>query len=368
MRHHKITSMDLPGRQDGFSLVELMISMSVLLSVSAIVMTLMISLTNNQANVTNRTEMHSAVRSVTETLQQEISQAGRVAIPGTTANPNSTTLTAAVGGATCPNAGTAASPTLASMSGIFVGELLIIGPDNIAACSPTPATGPDRNEEIVAVTAKDATAITATFLYPHANGARVRPAGAFATGILTTVSGNTLKMYGDINDDGNMVYIQYDCLPNDAGGWTLKRREMPWNTPVGSIGNFLAKTLLENVTNSYTGGGAVINCFGIQTKTAAVTTPGGIVNLTSVVGVAVTLTGRTEYMASPFRPDVAATTHVNESYDYETKALLNVSPRNVFQAWQMASLEPSNSIHVQPSPAVVPTGIPAEILALRNAM
>jgi prepilin-type N-terminal cleavage/methylation domain-containing protein len=56
------------GSQAGFSLIELLISMGVLLAVSAIVLTFMFDMTMTQATVSNRTDMHSGVRSVTEVL------------------------------------------------------------------------------------------------------------------------------------------------------------------------------------------------------------------------------------------------------------------------------------------------------------
>src|SRR2546430_15488819 len=67
--------------QAGFSLLETMVAMAVLLGVGAIVMYGTIRMMNTQGTITNRTEMHSSVRSATELLQQEIGQAGRIAPP-----------------------------------------------------------------------------------------------------------------------------------------------------------------------------------------------------------------------------------------------------------------------------------------------
>src|SRR5713101_4497264 len=68
-------------RQDGFSMLEMMITLFILLSVSGIVMLAMMQMTNTQGSVANRTAMHSSVRSATELLQQEIGQAGKIAFP-----------------------------------------------------------------------------------------------------------------------------------------------------------------------------------------------------------------------------------------------------------------------------------------------
>ena len=80
------------------------------------------------------------------------------------------------------------------------------------------------------------------------------------------------------------------------------------------------------------------NCFEYQERTIAGTT--------YVIGVAITLTVRTQ------QRDVNTNT-----FQTETKALLNVSPRNVFNVWQMASL--SQNDYVQPIP-------PATALLLPN--
>src|SRR6266436_4476778 len=67
--------------QAGFSLLETIVAMAVLLGVGAIVMYGTLRMMNTQGTITNRTEMHSSVRSATELLQQEIGQAGRIAPP-----------------------------------------------------------------------------------------------------------------------------------------------------------------------------------------------------------------------------------------------------------------------------------------------
>src|SRR5258707_12497329 len=63
-------------RQVGFSLLETLVALAVLLVVGGIVMTGMVQLMKTQSTIANRTEMHTSVRSATELLQQEIGQAG----------------------------------------------------------------------------------------------------------------------------------------------------------------------------------------------------------------------------------------------------------------------------------------------------
>src|SRR5207248_1543752 len=67
-------------KQAGFTLMETMVSLVVLLGVSAIVMSGMVQMMYTQGTIANRTEMHTSVRSATE-LQQEIGQAGKVSLP-----------------------------------------------------------------------------------------------------------------------------------------------------------------------------------------------------------------------------------------------------------------------------------------------
>jgi hypothetical protein len=65
-----------------------------------------------------------------------------------------------------------------------------------------------------------------------------------------------------------------------------------------------------------------------------------------VLDVAITLTVQTQQIDP-----------VTRAYQMETKALLNVSPRNVFNAWQLASLDIDN--RVQPTPDEITKLLPA---------
>src|SRR5260370_19767517 len=68
-------------QQAGFSLIETMVALIVLLAVSAIVMSGMTEMMHTQGTVANRTEMHTSVRGATELLEQEIGQAGKISLP-----------------------------------------------------------------------------------------------------------------------------------------------------------------------------------------------------------------------------------------------------------------------------------------------
>jgi hypothetical protein len=80
-----------------------------------------------------------------------------------------------------------------------------------------------------------------------------------------------------------------------------------------------------------------IPCFTYQTQGAA--------GSTYVTDVAITLTVRTQNRDRK-----------TGDFQEETKALLNVSPRNVFNVWQLAGLSVTN--RVQPTPATVTALLP----------
>src|ERR1035437_11099245 len=87
----------------GFSLLELLVVMTILVTVTGVIMTAMFQMSMTQGTVSNRTEMHASVRSATELLQQEIGQAGRIALPTSLTPGTPVTLSAAVAGDGAPH-------------------------------------------------------------------------------------------------------------------------------------------------------------------------------------------------------------------------------------------------------------------------
>jgi len=67
-------------RESGFSLVELLVAMTVMLLISGAAVTAILKLSTTQSTIWNRTQMHSGIRGATEVLQQEVGQAGRIAL------------------------------------------------------------------------------------------------------------------------------------------------------------------------------------------------------------------------------------------------------------------------------------------------
>ncbi len=84
----------------GYSLIELLVVMAIMMTVSGIVMTGVADATKSQRTMSNRVQMHAGVRSATELLQQEVGQAGRIVLPGTTPPTLTATVSAAATTAT----------------------------------------------------------------------------------------------------------------------------------------------------------------------------------------------------------------------------------------------------------------------------
>lgn len=293
--------------QRGFSLLEMMVSMVILLGVTGVVMSGMLQSSQTESSVENRTEMHAGVRSATELLQQEIGQAGRVSLPQL-ATPVQLTAAVAVG------ANQPASVTTGAGAGIYQNEYLVVDAGS--------------NQETVQVASISGDTFNATFGIAHALGAPVTVQGGFGTGVVpnNVTNGsdkNNLKLYGDINGDGNMVYVQYIC--DYASSGNLYRSVTSF-----SAGTIVAKqVLLPNLVKAGNPGGTP--CFDYQIKCS--------IAGCFVVDVAVTLTVQTQQLDA-----------FTGKYQQETKALLNVSPRNVFEAYQLSTL--SNN-RVQPTPATI---------------
>jgi prepilin-type N-terminal cleavage/methylation domain-containing protein len=316
--------------QRGFTLIEMLVALVIFLVVSSIVMSGMVQMTATQGTVANRTEMHTSVRSATELLQQEIGQAGRMSLPAAV-----TPVTMA--GPIAASA-TAQAASLSSTVNMFQYMLLDVDAG--------------QNFEVVTVTAVAPGSITAVFSKPHSGTSiPVQVSGSFGSGIVPPAAGltcansgytaysgtgtgsdcNTLKLYGDINGDGNLLYVEYSCDTSTNPGM-LYRNEVPNAVVLGTTKPAVNSSmyLLNNVEPNPNGSG----CFNYQVQNATVN---GVVT-PFVTDVAVTLTVQTQLLDPQ--------TH---QYQQETKALLNITPRNVFYVWEATSLGevPRN----QPMPA-----------------
>jgi prepilin-type N-terminal cleavage/methylation domain-containing protein len=308
------TRLPAPRHDAGFTLIELMISIGILMTVSALMMRGTLDMTNLNTKQSNLSEMHAGIRNATALLQQEVGQAGRLALPA----PVTVAAAIPIGPQTV-----IVTPSVASM---FVGQKLeFIGKN---------ATGDV--EEIVTVTAVNTAnnSISAVFTIAYLAGARVMPAGGFAEGVIPTTKANgstatKLKIVGDINSDGSIVYVEYTC---DWVGGRLYRNMMAYNAaakPALAVEQVLLDNLLPNPPDP---GGIARPCFTYDQRT--------IYGNTYVINVAIMTTVRTDERDK-----------TTGQFQTVTKALLNVAPRNVFNVWQVASLNYRDRI--EPLPASV---------------
>jgi prepilin-type N-terminal cleavage/methylation domain-containing protein len=328
----------------GFTLAELLIATGLLLVVSSIVTSALLQMTNQQQTIWNRTEMHSGVRGATELLQQEVGQAGRIALPNPITSAAITTVPA--------------SPAACQPVANVVLSTPVAGADPTAGMWYDAATNTGisltyldgDNAETVRISGLNtgAKTISACFWYNHGPNAPVEARGAFANGIVPPSppsalpngsDTNHLKLFGDINGDGNMVYVEYVCdngdIPGVVPSYNLYRNVMPYDTPAAAKPTITSSMiLLSNVhPNPPDAGGVARPCFQYQTDTKLAQG----VPFTFVLDVAVTLTVWTQSLDP-----------ITKQYQTETKALLNVSPRNVFFGWELVGLGYTERIQSTP--------------------
>jgi prepilin-type N-terminal cleavage/methylation domain-containing protein len=371
-------------KQAGFTLLETMVALVVLLAVSAVVMSGMMQMMKTEGTITNRTEMHTSVRGATELLEQEIGQAGKISLP----QPPPNTAWALVG----PPAGVNVPADIpvtqlvtfnvidpqAPAQGpvLFEGEWLTIdtGLNKEAVqlqCPAGPGNCPNPSNTW-----------SATFYYTHTLaaipgtgtfGVPINVPGSFSTGIVPPAvnvmtnppagyagypvwpvnapgqgsTGTVLKLFGDINGDGHMVYVEYTCVPGtpQAPGFLYRNQINFWNLPAVPPLDPSMIVLTGVLQNPNSLAGAAVPCFTyqLQTRDGANAAQN---DMAFVTDVAVTLTVQTQ------NPDPQAPLiNGQPNYQTETKALLNVSPRNVFNAYEFATLDYLNRI--QPTPMLI---------------
>jgi len=302
-------------REAGFSLAELLVATTVLMTISSITMAALLQMTTSQQTIWNRTQMHAGVRSAFELLQQEVGQAGRIALPG----PTVPRLGAAI------MVTGAQTVSVTSTGGMFVGEQLVVG------------AGPTR--ETVTLTALDTVANTVAgnffFAHPAVGGVldSIAVYGGFASGIVptTTVNGSTetvLKLFGDINSDGNMLYVEYTC---DIEAGKLYRNSMPWDAGIKPDVTD-AQVLLSNLDPGSP------PCFSYQEEAVGFDT--------YVINVAIALSVRTEQLDP-----------ITRQYQTESQTL-NLSPRNVVNVWQLATLPTPVLTRIQQIPQSITNLLP----------
>ncbi|MFZ0819518.1 MAG: prepilin-type N-terminal cleavage/methylation domain-containing protein [Candidatus Acidiferrales bacterium] len=288
----------------GFSLLELMASLSIFLVIAAAVFEVLVYYQQNYQRTQLTVDMHDSLRGAIDMLTQEIGQAGLLS-----SNSNQvTTLGEAV------TAGiTGQSVTFTSASSIFVGEQLLVD------------TG--FNQELVAVTSVTLNNVTGIFAKNHSNGAAINVLGVFPQGVLSSSTANQLQLVGDINGDGTLVYVEYDCNNQAPGPGTLTRSVTPISAPSKNAASILLDKVMPNP------GGTPCFQYPSPLPSAA--------GFTFVPQVGVTLT----VQSSSLDP-------VTQTYLTITKQALDLMPRNVQMGLAMANSGVTSSL--QPAPPGIP--------------
>lgn len=208
--------------EQGFSLLELMVSTVVMLIVAGGAFAALNYYQKTYQHTEIGADMHDNLRSAIDLIIQEVGQAG--ALPSGTLGARNTN------GAIFAS-GVAQAVNLNDATGFFVGEKLLVDAG--------------ANQELVTVTAISGNSISGVFGQNHNNNAQVNAIGVFPAGILNTSTATSLKLFGDINGDGTLVYIEYDCNPAAAGG-TLTRSVTPVGTGAVNAADVLVDNLIAN--------------------------------------------------------------------------------------------------------------------------
>ena len=290
-------------QEAGFSLLELIVSFTMLLLVASIAIYALVGTQRIYSSQQSQADMHAGLRGAFELLTQEIGQAGAL-------NFTPTTLTAAI-----TSSSTAQNASITSTANIFVGEKLVVG------------TG--GSQETVTVTAIGTNQITGIFTQNHANGSIVAARGVFPQGVLSSSTSTSLKIVGDVNADGTISYVQYDC---DTSAGTLTRSITTYSPSVSS--RSASQTLLTNLIANP----GSTPCFQYAT---GITASG----YTFIPSVAVSLTVQTSQRDSQ-----------TGQYVTMTKSFSNLSSRNILAGLAMAQSSPAVTNRLQPTPPGLPLG------------
>ena len=286
--------MKTPDR--GFSLLEMMISVAILLIISGSAFQALSYYQKNYVSTQLRVDLHGGMRAALELMTQEVGQAGLLSF-------TPTTLSAAV-----TANGNSQSVSLGSSSGVFVGEKLLFDTGNL--------------QETVSVSAISGSSVTGIFSKNHAQGSAVTAVGIFPQGIMSTSTATQLQLFGDLYSDGTLQFAEYTC---DTTAGTFSRSI----TPVSAAANNAAQILIGNVVAN-PGGTA---CFQYTSRL--------ISGYTFVTSVGVTLTVQT-----------AQKDPQTNQYVTLTKSFLNIAPRNVLAGVDDA--QSSIISRLQPTPANLP--------------
>jgi prepilin-type N-terminal cleavage/methylation domain-containing protein len=308
----------------GFSLIEMMLSMALILVISGATLSAVSYYQQSFGRTEVQSDMYENVRGVAELATQEVGQAGLVSLPSSTPPTLSAVVTANVAAQTV---------NVSSTTSMFKGEQLLVD------------AGVTSEELVTLAADPTGTAINGIFTKSHASGASLNVLGVFPGGVVppsantltcvqpngatyTTTDGSTctiLNLYGDINADGSLVYIRYTCNPGSLGAPGTLTRSVTTITPgVNTIS--AAQTLLSTLVANPGG----TPCFYYTTNTVGGTT--------FVTNVGLTLSVQT-LTRDP----------QTQQYLTMTKSFLDLSPRNIGAAFELANAPSTNRLQAAPA-------------------
>jgi len=303
----------------GFTLLEMLISTAVMLIITGSVFGVLSFSQKIYGSQQLQADMHSGMRGVIELMTQEIGQAGSLAIaPKQVAAP----------GILAP-AAIAQPMNVTSTAGMFVNEWLTV--DSGAQLEPV---------QIKSI--PTATQITAIFGKTHAANQPIVAYGVFPNGILTTAAGNTLQLFGDIQADGTITFVQYDCAPGTPAAPGTLTRSITVVAP-GVAAKNPPQILLNNLLANPGGTACFTPSMGVGGAVAAGNCTVAPNAFTCVTDVQVMLTVQSA--------EIDPVTGTNSQM---TKSFMNVSSRNVFAAWEIATSKAPTASLMQPTPPGLP--------------
>lgn len=322
-----------PKPQGGFSLLELLVSMILLVVITGVAFQAISTFQKTSGGLGYRAEMHSQVRSAAELLEQEIGQAGLVDLQGVT-------LSSAITATGLQTASIQTSVTSVSnttlLASLYKNEVLTV---DVGA-----------KQENVTLTASGA--FTGVFAQTHAAGAPVTANGIIPQGVISITTSPTnyisstgsdssapvayLNLVGDMNGDGTLMFVQYACaIGSSASPGTLTRSA----TPVSQSTINPAVTLISGLIPNPNGA----TCFAFPyTLPGGETATVGATTYTFMPSVSLTVTTQTAFIdpqTGQFPPAM-------------TKSFLNMAPRNVLYGYNLANAGLGTAL--QPLPSTLP--------------
>ena len=347
--------------ENGFSLLEMMISLAVLLIIAGAVIATMANAQQGYRRSELRVGLEQNLRAALELMTQEISQAGLQpsGVDGDGLGlPLATVSASACSGTplTCITGNTAAQwVPVSTVAGLYVREYIRIGAGPGPDCYNPPPSSTTTECEYVQITAINGSASppqiqaiilknhtsTNTSLYP----VPIYGLGAYPQGVLppgTTQSGGStssqLELIGDITGAGNsLLLVKYTC-PTVAGG--------PFSRTVYTVGpasttQISSVNLIDNVAVQDN----VIQCWFTYPPSASwpsVSVPAcdGTSTEQVITSVGLTITANSK-MPDPKTGQVISI----------TKSFLNIQPRNVISALTAASGTVANELQSNPNPS-----------------